>query len=130
VVQAPGEGEAMCAALNAGGLVDACATFDGDVLLFGAHTVYHTLKLQVICSSPFWQTLLISTAKRLVGVHLARLMLQLSSRNAVARQLVSSIEMQRTINWIVMTQLPRRRLVDVLFDALRSTHTCVSYLHD
>ncbi|KAL0042957.1 hypothetical protein WJX79_005070 [Trebouxia sp. C0005] len=46
VVQAPGEGEAMCAALNAAGLVDACATFDGDVLLFGAHTVYHTLKLQ------------------------------------------------------------------------------------
>ena len=49
MVQAPGEGEAMCAALNAAGLVDACATFDGDVLLFGAHTVYHTLKLQVIC---------------------------------------------------------------------------------
>ncbi|DBB04272.1 TPA: hypothetical protein ACH3X1_012770 [Trebouxia sp. C0004] len=46
VVQAPGEGEAMCAALNAAGVVDACATFDGDVLLFGAHTVYHTLKLQ------------------------------------------------------------------------------------
>lgn len=47
VVQSPGEGEAMCAALNAADLVDACATFDGDVLLFGAHTVYHTLKLQV-----------------------------------------------------------------------------------
>ncbi len=89
MVQAPGEGEAMCAALNAGGLVDACATFDGDVLLFGAHTVYHTLKLQVICFFPFWQKLLISRA------HLARLMLQTSS---LYRQLVSSIEMQGTVN--------------------------------
>jgi len=49
MVQSPGEEEAMCAALNEAGLVDACATFDGDVLLFGAHTVYHTLKLQVNC---------------------------------------------------------------------------------
>lgn len=48
MLQSPGEGEAMCAALNKAGIVDACATFDGDVLLFGAHTVYHTLKLQVI----------------------------------------------------------------------------------
>ena len=48
MIQSPGEGEAMCAALNKAGIVDACATFDGDVLLFGAHTVYHTLKLQVI----------------------------------------------------------------------------------
>ena len=47
VVQAPGEGEALCAALNQQGLVHGCATLDGDVLLFGAHTVYHTLKLQV-----------------------------------------------------------------------------------
>lgn len=47
VVQAPGEGEAMCAALNEAGLVHACATCDGDVLLFGAHTTFHTLKLQV-----------------------------------------------------------------------------------
>lgn len=47
VVQAPGEGEAMCAALNQQGLVDGCATLDGDVLLFGARTVYHTFKLQV-----------------------------------------------------------------------------------
>ena len=50
VVQSPGEGEAMCAALNKAGLADACATFDGDVLLFGAHTVFHTLKLQVSCT--------------------------------------------------------------------------------
>ena len=47
VVQAPGEGEAMCAALNEAGLVHACATCDGDVLLFGAQTTFHTLKLQV-----------------------------------------------------------------------------------
>lgn len=46
-MQAPGEGEAMCAALNAAGLVHACATCDGDVLLFGAQTTFHTLKLQV-----------------------------------------------------------------------------------
>lgn len=49
MVQAPGEGEAMCAALNEAGLVHACATFDGDVLLFGAQTIFHTLKLQVKC---------------------------------------------------------------------------------
>lgn len=101
MVQAPGEGEAMCAALNAAGLVDACATFDGDVLLFGAHTVYHTLKLQVICFLSSWQTLLKPTAKRLVGAHLARRMLQLSS---LCRQNVSSIEMQGTVNWTVMMQ--------------------------
>ena len=47
VVQAPGEGEALCAALNQQGLVHSCATLDGDVLLFGAEQVYHTLKLQV-----------------------------------------------------------------------------------
>lgn len=47
MVQAPAEGEAMCAALNEAGLVHACATCDGDVLLFGAQTTYHTLKLQV-----------------------------------------------------------------------------------
>lgn len=47
VVQAPGEGEALCAALNQQGLVHSCATLDGDVLLFGAERVYHTLKLQV-----------------------------------------------------------------------------------
>ena len=68
MVQAPGEGEAMCAALNAAGLVDACATFDGDVLLFGAQTVYHTLKLQVICF--FGNHRRVSTAKWLVGAHL------------------------------------------------------------
>ena len=44
-VAAPGEAEATCAALNARGLVDACATGDGDALLFGATTVFKTLKL-------------------------------------------------------------------------------------
>ena len=44
VLQAPGEAEATCAALNRGGCVDACATNDSDVLLFGAETAFHTLK--------------------------------------------------------------------------------------
>lgn len=44
VVQAPGEAEATCAALNRGGYVDACATVDSDVLLFGAETAFHTLR--------------------------------------------------------------------------------------
>ena len=44
-VAAPSEAEATCAALNARGLVDACATSDGDALLFGATTVFKTLKL-------------------------------------------------------------------------------------
>jgi len=44
VVQAPGEAEATCAALNQGGYVDACATVDSDVLLFGAETAFHTLR--------------------------------------------------------------------------------------
>eukprot|EP00887_Chlorella_sp_A99_P003372 scaffold7.g3372.t1 len=45
VIQAPGEAEAACAALQAAGAVDACASFDSDTLLYGAETVYHTLKL-------------------------------------------------------------------------------------
>ena len=45
VLDAPCEAEATCAALNARGLVDACATGDGDALLFGATTVFKTLKL-------------------------------------------------------------------------------------
>ena len=44
MIQAPGEAEATCAALNRGGYVDACATNDSDVLLFGAETALHTLK--------------------------------------------------------------------------------------
>ena len=44
MIQAPGEAEATCAALNRGGYVDACATIDSDVLLFGAETAFHTLR--------------------------------------------------------------------------------------
>ncbi|KAL6753192.1 hypothetical protein V8C86DRAFT_3140226 [Haematococcus lacustris] len=51
VVQAPGEAEAMCAALNAAGLVDAVQTKDVDALLFGATTVYRSLHLQVTSQS-------------------------------------------------------------------------------
>jgi flap endonuclease GEN len=43
-VQAPGEAEAMCAALDRAGHVHACATSDGDALLFGARTQFHTMK--------------------------------------------------------------------------------------
>ena len=52
VVQAPGEAEATCAALNRGGYVDACATVDSDVLLFGAETAFHTLRPLV--NPPSW----------------------------------------------------------------------------
>ena len=39
-VEAPGEAEATCAAMNAAGLVDGCATSDGDALLFGARVQF------------------------------------------------------------------------------------------
>eukprot|EP00873_Tetraselmis_striata_P004534 jgi/Tetstr1/424798/TSEL_015301.t1 len=45
VVQAPGEAEATCGALNALGVVDGVATKDGDALLYGAETVYKELTL-------------------------------------------------------------------------------------
>ena len=45
MVQAPGEAEATCGALNAAGLVDGVATVDGDALLFGASVVYKELGL-------------------------------------------------------------------------------------
>lgn len=44
MLQAPGEGEAMCAALDRAGHVDACATSDGDALLFGAQTLFQSIK--------------------------------------------------------------------------------------
>ena len=44
VVQAPGEAEAMCAALNWAGHVDACVSKDSDALLFGAQTLFQTIK--------------------------------------------------------------------------------------
>ncbi|KAK9839698.1 hypothetical protein WJX81_006968 [Elliptochloris bilobata] len=45
VFVAPGEAEATCAALDAAGLADACATADADALLFGARCVFSTLRL-------------------------------------------------------------------------------------
>lgn len=44
MVQAPGEAEAVCAALNRAGHVDACVTKDSDALLFGAQTLFQTIK--------------------------------------------------------------------------------------
>lgn len=46
-VQAPGEAEAMCAALQMAGLVQGCATKDSDTLALGASRVYHTINLAV-----------------------------------------------------------------------------------
>ncbi|KAK6190910.1 hypothetical protein SNE40_002676 [Patella caerulea] len=40
-----GEAEAMCATLNAAGLVDACITDDGDAFLYGAQTVYRNFTM-------------------------------------------------------------------------------------
>ena len=45
VLTAPGEAEATCAALDVLNLVNGCATSDGDAFLFGATTVFKTLKL-------------------------------------------------------------------------------------
>lgn len=45
-VQAVGEAEATCAALNVAGWVSGCHTADVDALLFGAQTVYRHLHLQ------------------------------------------------------------------------------------
>lgn len=55
VFHAPGEAEAVCAALAAAGCVDAVATFDSDALLYGAETVYQTLKLSVSWGSSGWE---------------------------------------------------------------------------
>ena len=51
VVKAPGEAEAVCAALDAAGLVQGVATKDSDALVMGAHTVYHTVELHVRCTT-------------------------------------------------------------------------------
>lgn len=50
VVQAPGEAEATCAALQRAGLVHACATTDSDAFAFGATRIFKALHLVV--SSP------------------------------------------------------------------------------
>ncbi|XP_041365061.1 uncharacterized protein LOC121380345 [Gigantopelta aegis] len=44
-IQSKGEAEAMCAALNACGLVDACITNDGDAFLYGARKVYRNFTM-------------------------------------------------------------------------------------
>lgn len=44
-VTAAGEAEAMCAFLDAQGLVDGCITNDGDTFLYGAQTVYRNFNL-------------------------------------------------------------------------------------
>lgn len=47
VFYAPGEAEAVCAALNRAGCVDAAASSDSDTLLYGAETLLQSLKLSV-----------------------------------------------------------------------------------
>ncbi|XP_014061125.1 flap endonuclease GEN homolog 1 [Salmo salar] len=44
-VTAAGEAEAMCAFLDAQGLVDGCITNDGDTFLYGARTVYRNFNM-------------------------------------------------------------------------------------
>lgn len=52
VVKALGEAEATLAALQQAGLVDLCATKDGDCLLFGADNVLGVVKLQACFPKP------------------------------------------------------------------------------
>jgi len=47
VFYAPGEAEAVCAALSRASCVDGCGSNDSDCLVYGAEAVYHTLKLSV-----------------------------------------------------------------------------------
>ncbi|XP_020639897.3 flap endonuclease GEN homolog 1 [Pogona vitticeps] len=46
-VQAAGEAEAMCAYLNASGVVDGCLTNDGDAFLYGARTIYRNFTMNL-----------------------------------------------------------------------------------
>lgn len=46
-INAGGEAEATCAALDKAGLVDGCVTSDVDVFLFGGQMVYKRLSLSV-----------------------------------------------------------------------------------
>ena len=51
-LKSEGEAEATCAALNMKGIVDACATSDGDAFLYGATKVYRNLKAEkVLCGN-------------------------------------------------------------------------------
>lgn len=54
-VQAVGEAEAMCAALNVCGWAHAVHTADVDALLFGALTVYSKMHLQASHLAVSWQ---------------------------------------------------------------------------
>ncbi|NXP90190.1 GEN endonuclease, partial [Passerina amoena] len=64
-VQAAGEAEAMCAYLNAKGLVDGCITNDGDVFLYGAQTVYRNFAMNA--KDPHLDSYTISSIKEKLG---------------------------------------------------------------
>ncbi|NWW34029.1 GEN endonuclease, partial [Panurus biarmicus] len=64
-VQAAGEAEAMCAYLNAKGLVDGCITNDGDVFLYGAETVYRNFAMNA--KDPHLDSYSMSSIKEKLG---------------------------------------------------------------
>ncbi|NWY71896.1 GEN endonuclease, partial [Erithacus rubecula] len=64
-VQAAGEAEAMCAYLNAKGLVDGCITNDGDVFLYGAQTVYRNFAMNA--KDPYLDSYTMSSIKEKLG---------------------------------------------------------------
>uniref|UniRef100_A0A8D2L667 Flap endonuclease GEN homolog 1 n=1 Tax=Varanus komodoensis TaxID=61221 RepID=A0A8D2L667_VARKO len=64
-VQAAGEAEAMCAYLNANGVVDGCITNDGDAFLYGARTVYRNFTMNV--KDPHVDCYLISAIEEKLG---------------------------------------------------------------
>ncbi|NXQ63006.1 GEN endonuclease, partial [Anthoscopus minutus] len=64
-VQATGEAEAMCAYLNAKGLVDGCITNDGDVFLYGAQTVYRNFAMNA--KDPHLDSYTMSSIKEKLG---------------------------------------------------------------
>ncbi|XP_012428289.4 flap endonuclease GEN homolog 1 [Taeniopygia guttata] len=64
-VQAAGEAEAMCAYLNAKGLVDGCLTNDGDVFLYGAQTVYRNFAMNA--KDPHLDSYTMSSIKEKLG---------------------------------------------------------------
>ncbi|XP_023778402.1 flap endonuclease GEN homolog 1 [Cyanistes caeruleus] len=64
-VQAAGEAEAMCAYLNAKGLVDGCITNDGDVFLYGAQTVYRNFAMNA--KDPHLDSYTMSSIKEKLG---------------------------------------------------------------
>ncbi|NWR48258.1 GEN endonuclease, partial [Regulus satrapa] len=64
-VQAAGEAEAMCAYLNAKGLVDGCITNDGDAFLYGAQTVYRNFAMNA--KDPHLDSYTMSSIKEKLG---------------------------------------------------------------